>query len=184
MNNKQNSSLTQLVAIGIGSAVFFILGRFLSIPTPVPNTSVETTYPFLALMGAIYGPIPAALIGLIGHAVKDLLTYGLWWSWVLTSGVVGFGYGLIGRQLKVNEGEFDKNDMIRFNVGQVIVNAVCWIIVAPVLDILIYAEPASKVFTQGVVSAGLNSLAVGILGTILLKAYASTRTKAGSLKKD
>lgn len=184
MNNKQNTSLTTLVAIGIGSAVFFILGRFLSIPTPVPNTSVETTYPFLALMAVIYGPIPAALIGLIGHAVKDLLTYGLWWSWVLTSGFVGFGLGLVGRQLKVNQGQFDRNDIIRFNVGQTIVNAIAWIVIAPVLDILIYAEPASKVFTQGAVSAVSNALAIGILGTILLKAYASTRTQAGSLKKD
>lgn len=55
MKNNQ-SSITSLVAIGIGAAVFFILGRFLSIPTGVPNTSIETTYPFLALMATVFGP--------------------------------------------------------------------------------------------------------------------------------
>ncbi|PNL91230.1 ECF-type riboflavin transporter substrate-binding protein [Aerococcus viridans] len=183
MKNNQ-SSITTLVAIGIGAAVFFILGRFLSIPTGVPNTSIETTYPFLALMATVFGPFAGLLIGLIGHAIKDLLTYGLWWSWVLTSGFTGFGYGLIGRKLKVNKGLFTKKDMITFNVGQVVVNLLAWALLAPALDILIYSEPASKVFVQGIVSGVLNSLAVGIIGTLLLKGYASTRTKSGSLRKE
>lgn len=105
MKNNQ-TSITTLVAIGIGAAVFFILGRFLSIPTGVPNTSIETTYPFLALMATVFGPFAGLLIGLIGHAIKDLLTYGLWWSWVLTSGFAGYGFGIVGRRLKVNEGIF------------------------------------------------------------------------------
>ncbi len=41
-----------------------------------------------------------------------------------------------------------------------------------------------KVFVQGIVSGVLNSLAVGIIGTLLLKGYASTRTKSGSLRKE
>ncbi|MGO2271385.1 MAG: ECF transporter S component, partial [Enterococcus faecalis] len=54
----------------------------------------------------------------------------------------------------------------------------------PSLDILIYSEPASKVFTQGVFATVSNIVAVGIIGTLLMKAYASTRTKKGSLSKD
>lgn len=183
MKNNQ-SSITRLVAIGIGAAVFFILGRFLSIPTGVPNTSIETTYPFLALMATVFGPLAGLFIGLIGHAIKDLLTYGLWWSWVLTSGFTGFGYGLISRKLKVNQGIFTKKDMITFNVGQVVINILAWALLAPVLDILFYSEPASKVFVQGIVSGILNSLAVGIIGTLLLKGYARTRTQSGSLRKE
>lgn len=184
MNKNKPSSITTLVAVGIGAAVFFILGRFLSIPTGVPNTSFETTYPFLALMSVIFGPVAGALIGFIGHAIKDLLTYGLWWSWVISSGVTGFGYGLLAKRLNIQNGEFSKKDMIVFNVGQVVTNAVAWGVVAPVLDILIYSEPANKVFFQGIVSAGMNSVAVAVLGTILISAYAKTRTKSGSLTKE
>lgn len=182
---KKNNSITTIVAIGIGAAAFFILGRFLSIPVGfIPNTSVETTYPFLALMSVLFGPLAGALIGLIGHAIKDLLTYGLWWSWVITSGITGYGYGLVGSKINISNGEFTKKDMIKFNIGQVITNVISWGVIAPVLDILIYSEPANKVFAQGFVSVGLNSLAVGILGTILLAAYAKTRTKDNSLKRD
>ncbi|EEI82787.1 ECF-type riboflavin transporter substrate-binding protein [Anaerococcus tetradius] len=182
---KKNNSITSIVAIGIGAAVFFILGRFLSIPIGfIPNTSLETTYPFLALMSVLFGPFAGALIGLIGHAIKDLLTYGLWWSWVISSSVTGFGYGLVGKSLNVNKGEFSLKDLVKFNLGQIITNIVAWALVAPCLDILIYSEPANKVFTQGIVSAGLNSIAVAILGSILLTAYAKSKTADNSLSKD
>lgn len=182
---KKNNSITSIVAIGIGAAVFFILGRFLSIPIGfIPNTSLETTYPFLALMSVLFGPFAGALIGLIGHAIKDLLTYGLWWSWVISSSVTGFGYGLVGKSLNVNKGEFSLKDLVKFNLGQIITNIVAWALVAPCLDILIYSEPANKVFTQGIVSAGLNSIAVAILGSILLTAYAKSKTADNSISKD
>ena len=182
---KKNNSITSIVAIGIGAAVFFILGRFLSIPIGfIPNTSLETTYPFLALMSVLFGPFAGALIGLIGHAIKDLLTYGLWWSWVISSSVTGFGYGLVGKSLNVNKGEFSLKDLVKFNLGQIITNIVAWALVAPCLDILIYSEPANKVFTHGIVSAGLNSIAVAILGSILLTAYAKSKTADNSLSKD
>ncbi|WP_311516147.1 ECF-type riboflavin transporter substrate-binding protein [uncultured Anaerococcus sp.] len=179
-----NNSITKIVATGVGAAVFFILGRFISIPIGIPNTSLETTYPFLALMAVIFGPVTGALVGLIGHAIKDLLTYGLWWSWVICSGVSGLGYGLVGRKIKLRSGSLSKKDLIVFNIGQILTNIIAWGILAPSLDILIYKEPANKVFTQGLVSAGLNSVSVLILGSILLTAYAKRTTQEGSLRKD
>ena len=38
MNKK--SPITVFVAIGIGAALFFVLVRFLAIPSPVPNTNI------------------------------------------------------------------------------------------------------------------------------------------------
>ena len=74
--------------------------------------------------------------------------------------------------------------MIYFNVVQIVANGVIWGLLAPLLDILFYAEPASRVFAQGGVSAIVNSIAVGVVGTLLMKVYASTQTKKGSLSKD
>jgi len=74
--------------------------------------------------------------------------------------------------------------IILFNATQAIVQAIGWIILAPVLDILIYAEPANKVFVQGAVAATSNILTVGVIGTLLLVTYAKTRSKAGSLKRE
>ena len=93
--NKSIFTTKTIVAIGIGTALFVILGRFASIPTGIPNTSIETNYAFLALISSIFGPIAGLFIGLIGHALKDAISYGsVWWSWVIVSAFVGFGIGL------------------------------------------------------------------------------------------
>lgn len=174
-----------IVAIGIGTAVFVILGRFGSIPTGVPNTNIETAYPFLALMSVLFGPIAGVLIGWFGHGIKDAIMYGSpWFSWVIASGIVGLVIGLAANQIKISEGEFGKAEIIKFNIYQVIGNVLAWLLVAPVLDILIYAEPVNKVWTQGIVAGIANIVTVGVIGTILLLAYAKTRTKTGSLSKD
>ena len=122
---------------------------------------------------------------MIGHTLKDFTTYGsAWWSWIVCSGIIGLIYGFAGRKINLRQGVFDKKDMITFNVYQVIGNAIVWGLIAPTLDVLIYSEPVNKVYTQGLISASLNIVAVGIIGTLLMKAYAATQIKQGSLKKD
>lgn len=180
----QQSPVKKVVAVGIGAAVFVVLGRFASIPTGIPNTSLETTYPFLALISAIFGPVVGLLVGLIGHTLKDFTAYGSpWWSWVICSGLTGAAFGWVSRKFDLEHGVFTKGQMVWFNVGQIVTNYVVWGVIAPTLDILMFSEPANKVFLQGVVAATTNAIAVGVLGTLLLKAYASTKTKRSSLKK-
>jgi energy-coupling factor transport system substrate-specific component len=181
----KNLSIKTIVAIGIGAAVFVILGRFASIPTGIPNTEVQTAYAFLALMSVVFGPIAGGLIGLIGHALKDLIYYGSpWWSWVIVSGFVGLSIGFIANSIKIKAGIFGKKQIITFNITQVIVQVIGWGLIAPTLDILIYAEPANKVYTQGIVAGLSNILTVGVLGTLLLVAYAKTRSQSNSLTKE
>lgn len=57
-------------------------------------------------------------------------------------------------------------------------------LIAPGLDILIYNEPVEKIFLQGAVGSVGNILSTAVVGTILCFAYASTRAKKGSLKKE
>lgn len=175
-------SVRTIVAIGIGAAVFVVLGRFASIPLWIPNTNIEVTYPFLALMSVIFGPVAGGLIGLIGHALKDLLMYGsIWWSYVIVSGLVGVGFGLSEKKINIESGIFGKKEILIFNGYQIVTHAIGWCLIAPILDILIYAEPANKTFFQGISIAILNSIAVGVLGTLFLYAYSKTRSKKGSL---
>ncbi|MFC0301814.1 ECF-type riboflavin transporter substrate-binding protein [Virgibacillus soli] len=181
----KNFSIRTIVAIGIGAAVFLVLAKFVAIPTGIPNTTIQTAYAFLALMGVVFGPIAGGLIGLIGHALNDATTYGsVWWSWVIVSLFVGFFIGLLGKRINVEEGEFGIKQMISFNIIQAVVQAVGWFLLAPVLDVLIYAEPANKVFTQGAFAGISNIVTVGVIGTILLASYAKTRTKSDSLAKE
>ena len=83
-------SVKTIVAIGIGAALFFVLGRFVAIPSPVPNTNISTQYGLLAFLSVVFGPVAGALIGLIGHALIDFsYGWGVWWSWVIASAVFG-----------------------------------------------------------------------------------------------
>ena len=67
---------------------------------------------------------------------------------------------------------------------QIVANVVAWIVVAPVLDILIYSEPANKVFVQGVFACLGNVIITAILGTLLGVGYTKIGAKSSSLSKE
>ena len=52
---KNNNSIKTVVAVGIGAALFFVLGRFVAIPSPVPNTNISLQYAVLALLAGSRG---------------------------------------------------------------------------------------------------------------------------------
>ncbi len=174
-----------IVATGIGAALFFVLGRFVAIPSGIPNTNLSIQYGVLAFIAAVFGPIAGFLAGLIGHFFIDFsFGWGIWWSWVISSALFGCFVGVLAHVLKVGETHFSVNSAIRFNVVQVIGHLLAWAVIAPVLDILIYAEPADKVFVQGLVSAGLNIVTTAVIGTLLCFAYSKAIPDKGSLKEE
>ena len=113
------------------------------------------------------------------------MQYGsAWWSWVVASGVAGFIMGLVYPRLHVEDGVLTGKDILMYNVFQVVANVVAWIVVAPVLDIVVYAEDPTLVFTQGAVAALTNAISAGVIGTLLLVLYSKTRAQKGSLTKE
>lgn len=175
-------SVKSVVAIGIGAALFFVLGR-ISIPTPVPNTYVSLQYAIQAVFAMLFGPIAGMLIGFIGHTLIDATTYGPWWSWIIASACVGLIIGLLTMKMDLNEG-IEVKKIIRFNVAQAVAHLLAWGIIAPCLDILIYSEPVEKLFAQGLTAGIANVITTGVVGTLLLIAYAETVVKRGSLNKE
>jgi energy-coupling factor transport system substrate-specific component len=177
-------SVRTVVATGIGAAIFFVLMRFVAIPSGVPNTNLNLASAILSIFAAVFGPVAGFLIGFIGHALTDLTWGSIWWSWVIADAVYGLVIGLFWRLYKIADGEFGIRQCAIFNVIQILANAIVWIGIAPTLDILIYSEPAAKVYLQGIVAAGLNSAVIIILGSILAFGYTRTKIKAGSLKAE
>ncbi len=184
MKLMKKNPITTIVAIGIGAALFFVLGRFVSIPSPVANTNISTQYGLLAFMAALYGPLAGFLIAFIGHTLIDFsYGWGIWWSWVIASGIAGLVMGLLTMGISI-EDSFGKKEAITLNIGQIVANIIAWGVIAPVFDILIYAEPANKVFTQGIVAGLVNIVTTAVIATLLSLAYNKAKPKAGSLRKE
>ena len=178
--------IKEVVAMGIGTALFVVLTN-VQIPVfVVPNTAIQPRMAILAFLAAVFGPIVGGVVGFAGHALGDAFFYGsVWWSWVFPEAVVGIAVGIFAKKFAVKEGGFaNAKNLIIFNVVQIVANAVAWIVVAPVLDILIYAEPSDKVFSQGAVAFVLNIIAIGILGSLLLIAYSRIAGSSSALKAE
>ncbi|MDR3240666.1 MAG: ECF-type riboflavin transporter substrate-binding protein [Lactobacillaceae bacterium] len=178
-------STRAVVATGIGAAVFLILFKFVAIPTGIPNTQINVAEAWLSLITAIFGPLVGGLVAFIGHSLNDAISYGsIWWSWVIADAFYAVILGFGTRRLKLADGDLTKSKLVWFNIEQLIANIVAWSIIAPLGDIVIYNEPANKVFLQGFVATGVNFISTLILGTLLLVAYNKTRVKRGSLNKE
>ena len=110
---------------------------------------------------------------------------GLWWTWIISSGLFGLFVGFFRKQIGEFKGEVTKKELIVFNVVQIVSNLVIWGLIAPVGDVLIYKDNPNKVFLQGVVAGSFNALTVAVAGSLLLiHAYARTfQTKDGSYDK-
>lgn len=176
--------IKEVVAIGIGTALFVALTE-VQIPLGIPNTYLQPRAAVLAFLAAVFGPLVGAAVGLIGHAIGDLLFYGsVWWSWVFPEAVFAAIVGVFAAKYAVKEGGFDKKAIITFNVMQIIGNVIAWILVAPVLDIIIFKEPASKVFLQGATACLGNVVIIGVLGTLLAVGYSKIGAKSSSLTKE
>ena len=177
----KQSPVKTIAAIVIGAALFFVLGRFVAIPSPVPNTNITLQYGLLAFMAAMFGPLAGALIGLIGHALIDFsYGWGIWWSWVIASACFGALMGLVAKRLQLADGIFSGKDILTFNIFQVVGHAIAWGVIAPVLEIVMYVGTANKVFVQGIAGCIMNIVATAVVGTLLCEAYAATRPIKGN----
>ena len=164
-----------LVGTALGAALFTVLFMYVKIPTGIPETQIQSAYGIGGFFAAMFGPIAGFLIAFIGHALSDIVQYGsAWWSWVIASGVAGLIMGFAFAKLRVDEGILSGKDILVYNIWQIIGNAFAWIVVAPVLDIVIYSEPVELVFTQGVVAAISNAVSAGVIGILEIQLSAKS----------
>lgn len=77
-----------------------------------------------------------------------------------------------------------KANLVKFNLIQFVAHLICWMAVAPVLDVYMMGEPWDKLIAQGLMAGLGNSVTTAIVGSLLCVAYAATKTKAGSLSKE
>ncbi|WP_435236453.1 ECF-type riboflavin transporter substrate-binding protein [Psychromonas sp. PT13] len=181
-----NLSVKTVVVIAIGAALYGIGGLpMFGIPV-FANTTLKPAMAVLALFSVLFGPLVGFLVGFIGHWVTDLFAgWGVWFTWVLGSGIVGFIIGLFPKltQGRLNKGLFPAKDFALF-VGLALVANILGYGISALLDTVLYAEPFVKVMTQLTIIAAGNTFLIAVLGYILLNAYAKRKKQSSNLSED
>ena len=180
----KNDAVKKVVATGIGAALFFVLARFVAIPSGIPNTNFALQYAVQAVFAVLYGPVVGCLVGFIGHVLCDMSWGGVWWSWVAGTAVYGLIVGLFANKINLKDGNFSKKEITQYIIANLIANLVAWPVVAALGDILIYKEPTSLVISQLSVAALVDFVLAVVLGGLILYGYSKTIAKSGSLDKE
>jgi energy-coupling factor transport system substrate-specific component len=161
-----------LIASVIGAVLVFVLMKYVSVPSGIPDTNLNIAAVLVTITAAVFGPLAGFIAAFTGHALTDFASgYGVWWTWVAADGIYGLLIGGFHRFYKIESGDFGLREALVFNLIQILSNFAAWLFLAPTLDIVFYQEAANKVYLQGFVAALLNSVVIAILGTILISCY-------------
>ena len=158
-----------MIVTSLGIAMFFAIGRFLAIPTPIPN---------------YYGPIVGFGIGFFGHFLIDLTAgYGIWIFWIIGSGLFGLFTGLTSLIINRTSNPFKIVKILIFILFAILAGAICWVLIAPIGDMLFYQEPFNVVLVEGLVALGTNELSALAIGLPLVFALKKIHIPYSIVKK-
>ena len=177
-----NATVKRIGTIALGSVLFFLLGRYVTIPSPIPTVNICVQYGLLAFLAVACGPLTGSMTGLIGHILIDLSGGQMFWSWIIATTAFGGLLGVLANVTRLDPAHRDREMLVHFNLCQVATHVVCWAGIAPVLDILFYNENMDTIFAEGLTAALSNAVTTAIVGSSLLAIYAVF--KARRAKKD
>lgn len=163
--------IKRAAVIAAGSVLFFLLGAFVSIPSPIETVNICVQYGWLAFLSVVCGPLTGTLVGLLGHIGIDLYFGELCWSWIIASSAFGALLGVLANVTGLRTTAHRREALVHFNLCQVAVHVVCWAGVAPVLELLLYAENMDRICEQGLTAAISNAVTTAIVGSLLLKLH-------------
>ena len=174
-----------IVGIAIGAALFGVLMNFGSIRVTT-NTSLTTSYIVLPIVGALFGPLPAFLTGLIGNTIADLIGgWGLWFDWSFGNAVAGFFMGLLPLYgAKIEDGVFTVKHAIIYAVVTVAGVGIGFGLVTPVLTYLFYSSELTVTWIQAWAAIVSDASVAIIVGVPVLFALAKRNARGTNLSKE
>lgn len=167
-----NATVKRIGTIAAGSVLFFLLGRYVTIPSPIPTVNICVQYGLLAFLAVVCGPLTGSITGLIGHILIDLSGGQMFWSWIIATAAFGGLLGVLANVTRLDPAHRDREMLVHFNLCQVATHVVCWAGIAPVLDILFYNENMDTIFAEGLTAALSNAVTTAIVGSSMLAIYA------------
>lgn len=174
-----------IVGVAIGAALFGVLMNFGGIRI-FSNTSLSTAMVVDVIVGALFGPVPAAVACFCGNVISDLIGgWGFWFDWSIGNAVLAFVVGLLPLYgAHISEGVFNVKQAVIYAVLVVLGNMLAFGLVTPVLTYYMYAAELTITWAQAAAAVISNASVQIIIGIPLLFALAKRNARSTNLTKE
>jgi len=170
--------IKSVLATIILAALIFLNLRYVNVYVESAGTSIAVYGFILTFFSVLFGPVVGFIGGFLGNLLADLTAgWGIWWTWIVVTGIYGLFIGLGCKDVKPGESFYGKKDHLRLIVVSILSGILCWGVLAPLGDIVFYKEPAAKVFAQGLLIGAGAILSSVFLCPILLEIYSKIVSK-------
>ncbi len=174
-----------IVTVAIGAALFGVLMNYGSIPI-FTNTSLTTAMIVPVVVGAMFGPVPAAVAAGVGNTIADLIGgWGMYPAWSIANAVASLFIGALPLYgAYITEGKFDVKHMIIYVVCVIIGNAIAFGVVAQVLTVVFEGGDMNVSLLQGVYASVGNILVECVIGIPVIKLLANRYASRTNLTEE
>lgn len=174
-----------IVGIAIGAALFGVLMNYGGIRV-FTNTSLTTAMIVDVIVGALFGPIPAALAAFFGNVISDLIGgWGFWFDWSLGNAVLGLFVGLLPLYgARINDGVFETKHAFIFVITVLVGNLLAFGLVTPILTYVFYSHELTITWGQAMAAVIGNASVQILVGLPLLFVLAKRNARGTNLKKE
>ena len=169
---------TTIVTVGVGAALFGVLMCYGGIQV-FTNTNLTTAMIVPVVVGAMYGPVPAAVAAGVGNVIADLIGgWGQYPAWSIANAVAGLFIGALPLYgARITEGKFDLKHAIIYVICVMVGNAIAFGVVAQAFTVVFEGGDMNVSLIQGFTASGSNMLVEILIGLpvifLLTKRYAS-----------
>ena len=174
-----------VVGVALGAALFGVLMMYGGIPV-FTNTKLSSAYIVPIIVGALYGPVPAAVSAFFGNVFADTLSgSGYWFDWSIGNAVAGFIVGLLPLYgARVKEGVFTAKHAIIYAVLAILGTALAFGVVTPLFTLLFFGGELTITYLQAQAAVISDSSVLIVVGIPLLFALARRYKKQVNLTKE
>ena len=174
-----------IVGVAIGAALFGVLMNYGGIRV-FTNTSLSTAMIVPVIVGALFGPLPAALAAFFGNVIADLIGgWGFWFDWSVGNGLAAFFVGLLPLYgAYITDGVFKTKHIAYYAICVVVGKLFSFGVVTPFLTYLWYSSDLTITFSQAWAASAANIAVQLVVGIPLLFVLANRYKRGTNLTKE
>ncbi len=174
-----------IVGVAIGAALFGVLMNYGGIKVTT-NTSLSSAMIVPVVVGALFGPLPAALACGIGNVIADFIGgWGFWFDWSIGNLFCGMCVGLLPVYgAKLDEGVFNVKHAVIYAIMCLIGNAIGFGVVTPTLTVAWYSGETTITWIQAYAAIVSNASVQILVGIPVLFALAKRNARGTNLSRE